>query len=169
MLAGDAGTNGTIYTGFGEEVKQEQYFGVPAGSELEFYLNPAEGYKVDRVYYKKSTDGGVTYTGEEVDVTKALDNDGFLKLKVDATCKLVVVWESLSGLKKLDNSAIQCFTSGNGIQINGIAVGSIVKVYNIAGVIVSEFVANSNNVTIPLKSGVFVVRLDEGVQKVIVK
>ena len=80
-----------------------------------------------------------------------------------------VVWESLTALKNLNQSDIKCFSTGNGIQIQGIKGGDIIRVYNTTGMLVKELNASGEQTMIPLQQGMYVVRVADGVQKVVVK
>jgi hypothetical protein len=116
-----------------------------------------------------STDGGLTFTGEEVDFLQELDQDLFWTTQVKASIKVVVGWESLTGLNILNTTSIKCFSTKEGIQIAGINRGDNIKVYNITGMLVKELSASGEQVTIPVQHGMYIVRLAEGVQKVLVK
>ena len=133
------------------------------------FFEPAEGFKIGRAYYVVSNDGGLTFTGEEVDFLNELDQDLFWTTQVNASFKVKVVWESLTALKNLNQSDIKCFSTGNGIQIQGIKSGDIIRVYNTTGMLVKELNASGEQTMIPLQQGMYVVRVTDGVQKVVVK
>lgn len=170
VVAGEAETaNGTIYSKMGEPLAENFTQGFAKGSTLELYFEPAEGYKIGRAYYVMSNDGGLTFTGEEVEFLNELDQDLFWTTQVNVSFKVKVVWESLTALKNLNQSDIKCFSTGDGIQIQGIKSGDVIRVYNTTGMLVKELNASGEKTMIPLQQGMYVVRVAEGVQKVVVK
>ncbi len=170
VVAGEAETaNGYIYSAMGELLAENFTQGFAKGSTMELFFEPAEGFKIGRAYYVVSNDGGLTFTGEEVDFLNELDQDLFWTTQVNASFKVKVVWESLTALKNLNQSDIKCFSTGNGIQIQGIKGGDIIRVYNTTGMLVKELNASGEQTMIPLQQGMYVVRVADGVQKVVVK
>ncbi len=170
VVAGEAETaNGYIYSAMGELLAENFTQGFAKGSTMELFFEPAEGFKIGRAYYVVSNDGGLTFTGEEVDFLNELDQDLFWTTQVNASFKVKVVWESLTALKNLNQSDIKCFSTGNGIQIQGIKSGDIIRVYNTTGMLVKELNASGEQTMIPLQQGMYVVRVTDGVQKVVVK
>jgi hypothetical protein len=170
VVAGESETaNGFIYSAMGELLTEDFTYGYAKGSLLELYFEPANGYKIGRAYYVLSNDGGLTFTGEEVDFTEELDEDLFWSTHVNASFKVKVDWESLTALKNLNQSDIKCFSTGDGIQIQGIKSGDFIRVYNTTGMLVKELHASGEQTMIPLQQGIYVVRVAEGVQKVVVR
>lgn len=170
VVAGEAETaNGFIYSAMGELLAENFTRGYAKGSTLELYFEPAEGFKIGRAYYVLSNDGGFTFTGDEVDFLSELDQDMFWVTRVNAPMKIKVVWESQTALKDLNQTSIQCVNTKGGIQISGIKHGDFIRIYSIAGTTVKELKANGEKTLIPLQQGIYVVRLAEGVQKVLVR
>jgi hypothetical protein len=170
VVAGEAETaNGYIYSAMGELLAENFTQGFAKGSTMELFFEPAEGFKIGRAYYVVSNDGGLTFTGEEVDFLNELDQDLFWTTQVNASFKVMVVWESLTALKNLNQSDVKCFSTGDGIQIQGIKSGDIIRVYNTTGMLVKELNASGEQAIISLQQGMYVVRVADGVQKVVVK
>lgn len=170
VVAGEPeNANGKIYSSDGQVLSPNFTQGYAKGSSLELLFEAAEGYKIGKAYYVLSNDGGVTFTGEEVEFTSEIDTDFFWKTKVNASFHVKVVWESLNALKSLDGTSIKCYGVNNGIRIQGVQNGDNIKIYNISGMLVAEKTADAQDLLVPVKKGVYVVRLAEGAGKVSVK
>lgn len=170
VLAGEAETaNGYVYSAMGELLPENFTYGYAKGSLFELYFEPKAGYKIDKAYYIVSNDGGLTFKGEQVDFTNQIDQDGFWSTHIQTAFKVQVDWVSLTSVKKLDDSSIQCFGTENGIQINGVSNGDLIRVYNISGMLVNKISAHEGQTFVAVPKGMYIVRLAQGVQKVLVK
>ncbi len=170
VVAGETETaNGYVYSAMGELLPENYTYGYAKGSLLELYFEPKTGYKLEKAYYIVSNDGGLTFSGEQVDFTNEIDQDGFWSTHVHNALKVKIDWVSLTSVKKLDASLIQCFGTDNGIQINGVSNGDQIRVYNISGMLVNDIRAHEGQIFITAPKGMYIVRLSQGVQKVMVK
>jgi hypothetical protein len=170
VVAGEsASAKGFIYSAMGELLAENFTQGFAKGSLIELFFEAAAGYKIGRAYYVTSTDGGLTFTGPEVDFSSELDQDGFWSARVYASFKVKVDWVSLTGLNRIDNTLVQCFSTGNGIQIQGMQEGDVLRVYHITGSLLSEVISQGSQTHIPTPKGTYIVRLNNAVQKVVVQ
>lgn len=170
VVAGEPATaNGAIYSSLGQLLPENQTYGFAKGSKLELFFQPNQGYKINRAYYTASLDGGLTFTGEQVEFTNQIDEIGFWSANVEQAMKISVDWQPLTSVKKIDMSVIQCFATENGIQINGTTVGEKINVYHVSGMHVKGIYANETQTYIAVPKGVYIVHMSQGVQKVLVK
>ncbi len=170
VVAGEPeNANGEVRTGDDVLLEENHTEGYMKGSEMELYFAPKAGYKVGRVYYTISTDGGITFTGEQVDFTNDLDADGFWNTQVENPFKVTVEWAISSSLPGLSDNNILVISKENGIEIQGAEAGNVVTVYNVNGTTVYVSTLNESRLFIPLIKGVYLVRIADGVEKVVVK
>lgn len=170
VVAGEpASAKGYIYSAMGELLAENFTQGFAKGSLIELFFEAATGYKIGRAYYVTSTDGGQTFTGQEVDITSQLDQDGFWSARVYESFRVKVDWVSLTGLNRIDNSLVQCYNTGTGIQIQGMREGDVLRIYHITGSLLSEMKSQGSQTHIPAPKGTYIVRLNNAVQKVVVQ
>lgn len=170
MVAGEGDEgNGTIYSSLGIPLTKDFTYGYAQGSSLELFFEANAGYEIGRAYYTISNDGGYTFTGEEVDFKNEIDQDGFWTVRVNNSFKITVDWHSLTALPSLDQELIQCFGVENGIRINGLKAGEHIRIYDMTGASVRNISAGSENILVPIRRGLYIVHLSEGVKKVVVK
>lgn len=169
VVAGEsADAGGFIYSSLGEQLAEGFTWGYADGALLELYFEPKSG-AIFRAYYTISLDGGLTFTGEEIDFTNEIDEDGFWSSRVYNSFKVSVLWEAPSSVASLLTSGVRCYGVQNGIQISGMQNSELVQVYNFAGALVHQLKATAENQFIALPRGMYIVQLDKGVQKVIVR
>lgn len=169
VVVGEAETaQGEIYFR-GQVLSKDSTFVYAKGSPLELFFLPKTANPIFRAYYTISTDGGVTFNGEEVDFKDEIDEEGFWQTEVHASFKVTVNWEEPSSVPSLSASSIKCFGVDNAIRIAGINKGDQINVYNFSGMLVHQSVAHANEVVVKAERGIYIVRLAEGVQKVVVK
>lgn len=170
VVAGEGETgNGYIYSSMGEVLAKDYTYGYAKGSKLELFFEPKAGYKMDRAYYTISSDGGSTFTGEEVDFKEDIDQDGFWSMTVQNSFKVNIVWTPLSALHDFNSTAINCFGTKGGVQINGIEKQETIRLYNLSGMEIHKVNAAAGDVFINVPQGVYVVRIADKAAKVVVK
>ncbi len=165
---GDSG-NGYIYSGLGEILAKNYTYGYAKGSKLELFFEPKKNYEIERAYYTVSNDGGLTFTGKEVDFKTEIDKDGFWSVAVNNSFKVSVVWRSLTAVNSLTDAGIICYGKQGGIQINEIEGTQKINIFNSSGMMVKSIDNNTSEVFIPMHQGFYLVKINDGVQKVIVK
>lgn len=165
---GDSG-NGYIYSGLGEILAKNYTYGYAKGSKLELFFEPKKNYEIERAYYTVSNDGGLTFTGKEVDFKTEIDKDGFWSVAVNNSFKVSVIWRSLTAVNSLTDAGIICYGKQGGIQINEIEGTQKIHIFNSSGMMVKSIDNNTSEVFIPMHQGFYLVKINDGVQKVIVK
>lgn len=170
VVAGEGETgNGYIYSALGEILAKDYSYGYAKGSKLELFFEPKSGYEMERAFYTVSNDGGLTFTGNEVDFKNDIDKDGFWSVAVHNSFKVNIVWRSLTSVKSLSDAGINCFGKQGGIQINGIPSAQEISIYNASGMKVKTITTNNSDAFVSLTQGIYLVKMNEGVQKVFVK
>lgn len=170
VVAGEGDTgNGYIYSALGEILTKDYTYGYAKGSKLELFFEPKSGYEMERAYYTVSNDGGLTFTGNQVDFKNDIDQDGFWSVAVNNSFKVNIVWRSLTSVKSLSDAGINCFGKEGGIQINGIPSAQEISIYNASGMKVKTITTNNSDAFVSLTQGIYLVKMNEGVQKVFVK
>ncbi len=170
VVAGEGETgNGYIYSALGEILAKNYSYGYAKGSKLELFFEPKKNYEIERAYYTVSNDGGITFTGKEVDFKNEIDKDGFWSVAVNNSFKVTVVWRSLTAVNLLSDAGIICYGKQAGIQINKIQGTQEIQIFNSSGMMVKSINSNTSEVFIPMHQGLFLVKINEGVQRVIVK
>ncbi|MEA4937394.1 MAG: right-handed parallel beta-helix repeat-containing protein [Paludibacter sp.] len=170
VVAGEGETgNGYVYSSMGEILAKDYTYGYAKGSKLELFFEPKTSYKMERAYYTISTDGGNTFTGNEVDFMQDIDQDGFWSMTVQNSFKVNVVWVSLTALQNLGSTQINCFGTKGGIQIRGIEQKETVKLYNLSGMEVRKQNAITGDVFINVPQGIYIVRIGDKAAKVVVE
>lgn len=175
VVAGEPeSAKGSILSSLGVPLSENYTFGYAHGTDLELIFVPETEKPIYRAYYTISNDGGLTFKGEQVDFTAEIDFSespgmGSWKTVVNKSFKITVLWEDPSSVASLKDTPINCFAVDNGIQIKGVKRGDLIRVYNFSGMLVHQSLANANDVFVKAERGAYIVRLAEGVQKVLVK
>lgn len=170
VVAGEGETgNGYVYSSLGEILEKDYTYGYAKGSKLELFFEPKAGYEMERAYYTISNDGGLTFTGSEVDFINDIDQDGFWSVTVNNSFKVTIVWRSLTAVNSLTDAGIICYGKQGGIQINKIPGAQVIQIFNVTGLMEKNIITNSSEVFIPMHQGLYLVKINKGVQKVIVK
>lgn len=170
VVAGESeNSNGEIVSKMGVLLEENHIEGYAKGSAIELYFFPKDNYEIGRAYYVTSTDGGITFTGEEVDFTDDIDEDGLWRSGVGANFKVFVVWNSTSSLSDLSGNNILVLSQQDGIEIMGVEIGEKISIYNTNGSLIYNSEVTQNKTSIPLSKGIYIVRISEGVKKVVVR
>ncbi|WP_291125868.1 hypothetical protein [Flavobacterium sp. UBA6031] len=94
----------------------------------------------------------------------------YLTIKNSSAIKAAIADLSMSrtdGLKNVTSRNIYAYVSNDMINIHGTLAGDAVKAYNIGGQLVKQLTANSDITSINLKSGVYLIKVNANVLKVI--
>lgn len=170
VVAGEAATaNGAIYSALGEKLSENFTFGYAKGSNLELLFQPNNGYTIDRAYYTNSTDGGLTFSGAETDITSQIGTDGFWSGIVNSSFKISVVWKNLTALSDLSSNHIKCVINGNHVELSGLETGNQVSVFQANGMLAHQFSATNDRAGFSLSKGVYVVRVADSATKLIIR
>ena len=160
---------GAVYSAMGELLPENHMHGYARGGMIELFFEADNAYKINKAYYVVSTDGGTTFDGASYDFTSELDEDGFWRSEVTQSFKVYVEWGSITALDKINNNIVKCYSTKDGIHINGVGLGDAISIYNLMGVKQHVIQANNENVLVPMPAGVYIVRVNNAVQKVIVE
>lgn len=160
---------GAVYSAMGELLPENHMHGYARGGMIELFFEADNAYKINKAYYVVSTDGGTTFDGASYDFTSELDEDGFWRSAVTQSFKVYVEWGSITALDKINNNIVKCYSTKDGIHINGVGLGDAISIYNLMGVKQYVIQANNENVLVPMPAGVYIVRVNNAVQKVIVE
>ena len=102
--------------------------------------------------------------------TPATSGIYYLTIKSNNAIKAVIADLSIglsTGLKNAVSSSIYATVSNQTIDIHGTLAGDAVKVYNISGQLVKQLTANSDITSINLKSGIYLIKVNATVLKVV--
>jgi len=170
VVAGEKdGAQGKIYSSLGELLPENFSYGYARGSLLELFFEPLTSNEIARAYYTLSTDGGLTFTGDEVEFTGEIDNDGFWRTHVNASFKVSVVWVAGTSTDEFDRPEVRLYGEAGAIRIAGLETGERVDVYSLAGVLVKSVKSTSTELQLDAAAGMYLVRTSAGVNKVIVR
>ncbi|HOH74737.1 MAG TPA: choice-of-anchor Q domain-containing protein [Paludibacteraceae bacterium] len=170
VVAGEpALAKGKIYSSLGEELPENYSCSYPQGSKLELLFLPDNGYIIERAYYTISTDGGLTFTGFEVDFTSEIDKDGFWFKNVLNSFKISVEWAPIDALSKINFNKVNFIPCEGGVCIIGLETGEQVTIYSVSGLITKQFKASGKDEVIQLNKGVYVVCIGNKASKLLIK
>ncbi len=163
-------TNGGIYNSSDEQIADGTELGFAEGYVTELTFQPkADNFKLEKAYYIKSTDNGATYTGAEVDFTDKIDDNGVWKSDPLVTSvKIFAQWKSTSGLENIDLYYNVYATKGK-IFFGGLNVNDKVSVYNVSGQVVYTTKATTSSFTLPISQGVYIIRINNTVKKIVIE
>lgn len=134
------------------------------GAALNWLIQPNEGYEAH-----------VTYTNaddKETDISESIDatNEGLCSWVVTEDMDITVVFREIgSGLHSLVADNIQLSAQNNLLTIKGLNLNDAISVYSVTGALVHRSSASQSEVSIPLNNGIYVVRVNNAVQKTIMK
>ena len=77
-------------------------------------------------------------------------------------------YSGVTGINDTFNTTSKIYAVNNGININD-AIDKMVKVYSVSGQMIKSIILSSNNQTIPASKGIYIVKVNSKVVKVIVK
>lgn len=170
VVAGEAATaNGAIFSALGVLLTENHQQNYAKGEVIELFFQPNSGYKIERAYYTASNDNGLTFTGQQTDITSEISNDGFWMGKVNKSFKISVDWKSLTALNGLNADNVRYVVRENGVELSGQILNERVSVYQFNGVKLYESVLQSDRIFIPLSKGVYVLRIANEAGKLIIQ
>lgn len=169
VVAGEAdNANGDIYSALGEKLTENYTYGYARGSKIELLFQPDANYAVEKAIYTASTDGGITFTGEETDITNQIGTDGFWTGSVFSNIKISVIWKSLTALSPISSEKIKFKMNKNEVEITGLNIGETVTAYQTNGMMVYQAAASGNNMHISLSKGIYIIRIADSAKKIII-
>ena len=144
-------TDGTVgaYTN-GEVITKD------AGSVVAYTITPNSGYKITSVLYNG------------VEVKSDMVVDLYTAPALTANANLAVQFDLATGLNKTTNN-FTVIGKQNSIAINGLKSGDKLAVLNASGSHIWNLKVSNSNFTIPVKSGIYMVLVNNTAFKVIVK
>ncbi len=155
--------NGVVFDA-NDEITEGDTFLFQKGSSLNWYFLPNEGYEAY-----------VTYTnanGEETNISESIDaaNEGLCSWVITEEMNINIDFREIdSGLHSLTADDIQLSTQNNLLTIKGLNINDAISVYSVTGALVYRASASQAEVSIPLSNGIYVVRINNAVQKAIMK
>lgn len=164
-----ASANGAVYTALGELIAENHSSAYAKGSKVEFLFQPNASHSLFKAYYTSSTDGGSTFTGAVTDFTAQIGNDGFWTGTINSNIKISVVWDGPNALSALVSDNIKCLVSSTGVTVMGLSAGDLVSVYGVNGILAAKNKVVANQAYIALAKGVYILRVADKAQKLIVK
>ena len=102
--------------------------------------------------------------------TPATDGVYYLTIKNNLAIKAAVAGLDItiiSGFKSVVSSSVYATVSNQTVNVHGTLAGDAVKVYNISGQLVKQLTATSDITSINLKSGVYLIKFNANVLKVV--
>lgn len=155
---------GAIYDINYNNIATETPFLFKKGTALNWLIQPNEGYEAY-----------VTYTNaddEEANISESIDaaNEGLCSWVITEDMDITVVFREIgSGLHSLTADNIQLSAQNNLLTIKGLNINDAISVYSVTGALVHHSSASQSEVSIPLNNGIYVVRINNAVQKAIMK
>ncbi len=161
---------GAIYDENGTTIDGESELNMLYGGELYLYFLNAEGVPAAKVTATKSTDGGLTFDGETIDVTNQMDENGALRMKVYEPMLLTVAeWAQKTAIDNTTSATLRYTQTQDGICLAGLESGKTVEVYDLNGQLVVRQQATASTMNIALQAGMYVVRQDAARCKAVVR
>ena len=161
-------TNGALYDATATQLADGAIVGYGEGTVTDFLVQANINYKLSKLYYIKSTDGGVTFNGETVDVTSKVDASGIWHSDpLLSSIKLVAEWIQSTGLQNLD-LYYNVYAGKNKIVFSGLGLNDNISVYSVTGSLVYNKRADTTQFTLPVERGAFLIRINNTAKKVIV-
>ena len=161
-------TNGALYDATAAQLADGAILGYGEGTVTDFLVQANINYKLSKLYYIKSTDGGVTFNGETVDVTSKVDASGIWHSDpLLSSIKLVAEWIQSTGLQNLD-LYYNVYAGKNKIVFSGLGLNDNISVYSVTGSLVYNKRADTTQFTLPVERGAFLIRINNTAKKVIV-
>lgn len=161
-------TNGALYDATATQLADGAILGYGEGTVTDFLVQANINYKLSKLYYIKSTDGGVTFNGETVDVTSKVDASGIWHSDpLLSSIKLVAEWIQSTGLQNLD-LYYNVYAGKNKIVFSGLGLNDNISVYSVTGSLVYNKRADTTQFTLPVERGAFLIRINNTAKKVIV-
>ncbi|MDR1809747.1 MAG: right-handed parallel beta-helix repeat-containing protein, partial [Prevotella sp.] len=163
-------SKGSIYNESGTELTSDDQLGFAKGAEFMLYFLSQSGEKPFKVTTVRSNNGGLTFEGEESDITGELDEDGLWTSKAFYPFLIKVQWtEDENSIASINGGRIRCFDAGKSIRIEGLPLGSDLSIYHVSGALAYRADKTGATATVSLPVGVYIVRAAGLAQKVTVK
>lgn len=128
----------------------------PQGSQLSFTITPNSNYGIT----------SVTYNG--VDVTGSLVSNVYVAPALAANATLSVQFDLLTGISK-SYTGFQSYAANGAIELKNGTIGDDVTIFGPTGSIVKSVKMNSNNMSVAVSKGIYIVKAGKKIQKVIVQ
>ena len=128
----------------------------PYGTQLAFTITPNSGYVIT----------SVLYNGTEVkgDIVSGV----YTAPAIVANATLVVQFDLATGLTKTQ-SAFQCYSVNNSIELRNVTIGEEMTVYAMTGSKIKSGKISTSNISIAVPRGIYMVKVGSNVQKVAVQ
>lgn len=155
---------GAIYDINYNDIATETPLSFKKGAALNWLIQPNEGYEAYVTY--------INADGEETDISESIDatNEGLCSWVVTEDMDITIVFREIgSGLHNLIADNIQLSAQNNLLTIKGLNLNDAISVYSVTGALVYRSSASQSEVSIPLSNGIYVVRINNAVQKTIMK
>lgn len=161
---------GSVYDESGNEIAGGKELNMLYGGELYLYFLNAAGEPASKVTATKSTDDGLTFEGETIDVSDQLDENGALRMKVYEPLLLTVVeWAAKTAIDNTTSATLRYTNTQDGICIAGLVSGKMVEVYDLNGQLVVRQQATAATMNLSLQEGMYVVRQEAARCKAVVR
>ncbi len=161
---------GAVYDESGVKVAGETELNMLYGGELYLYFLNTAGSPASKVTATKSTDGGLTFDGETIDVSDQLNEEGALRMKVYEPLLLTVVeWAPKTAIDNTASATLRYTNTQDGICLSGLESGKMVEVYDLNGQLVVRQNATATTMNLSLQAGMYVVRQEAARCKAVVR
>ncbi|MBR1630427.1 MAG: right-handed parallel beta-helix repeat-containing protein, partial [Paludibacteraceae bacterium] len=158
---------GMIYTEEGIELDGGSTMSVAKGQDLVIYILANDDTPM-RVTLSYSTDGGLTFDGETVDITDQVGDDGKLTIAGTQDAQISLTWNPGAGVAQTAADKYQIIGLQNEIRLAGLQQGDMIRVYNTTGQLINSMRAESLTQHISIESGLYIVRVNDATLKVLV-
>ncbi|MDD3491228.1 MAG: T9SS type A sorting domain-containing protein [Paludibacter sp.] len=130
----------------------------PKGKAIAFTITPASGKSVKSVLYNNAE--VKTELVEGVYTTPALTANSTLAVEFE---------DNLSTGINTEKQSFLCFSNGNQIEVQGLNAGEKVELYNVTGARMAVSNAENSKVSFNTGKGIYIVKVSDKVQKVVVR
>lgn len=130
----------------------------PKGKAIAFTITPASGKSVKSVLYNNAE--VKTELVEGVYSTPALTANSTLAVEFE---------DNLSTGINTEKQSFLCFSNGNQIEVQGLNAGEKVELYNVTGARMAVSNAENSKVSFNTGKGIYIVKVSDKVQKVVVR
>lgn len=130
----------------------------PKGKAITFTITPASGKSVKSVLYNNTE--VKTELVEGVYSTPALTANSTLAVEFE---------DNLSTGINTEKQSFLCFSNGNQIEVQGLNAGEKVELYNVTGARMAVSNAENSKVSFNTGKGIYIVKVSDKVQKVVVR
>ena len=137
-------------------------------------IQPADGELGLGKYTGTIGDGGDTYPGtskvteyspfDNFPLTEITEQDSVIHFKFMGGGEEIVL-----ATTDLEQTNLKVYSTSAGIHINGLAANQNIVVYNLVGQVITSQVSEEQSIDIPLEKGIYIVRVDNNVHKIIIR